>query len=621
MAGLPDPHKIGALATLFLVLSAYLAPPVSQAESPSLKDVMEQRSEEEEIKQGSPGEDAAIPARVDPLKRETPRRAVAAFLGSARNGDWNRAAKYFDFSQSRGVDPETDGPALARKFKLALDRKLWVDLDRLSNDPEGYSKQYDGLLTDRELVARIKGEESIYEISLQRGRSDSGADIWRFSSKTAAEIPAFYEEFGYGLFGHNLPQFLYETDVFGYELRIWLALLIIPALCFLVAAITTRVVQFFLNKRHTALTSQLSRFGAGPLRLLIAILLFSSIRRRAEMPIGLGTVVEAIETLFLVFTVTWMAMRLADVLWRLVNGRLIARGQRTAMGIVPPARTTTRIFLVFIAVMVILNSFGANVTAVLAGLGVGGIAVALAAQKSFENLIGGVTVFADRPVLVGDFCRIGPVLGTVESIGLRSTRVRTLDRTLVTIPNGQVCDLHIDNYAQRDQFWYHPTLGLRYETTPDQLRYVLIEIRKMLFAHPMVDPDPARIRFAGFGAYSLDLEVFAYINVRAYGSYLEVAEDLNLRIMDIVERAGSGFAFPSQTTYIEQGSGLDVDRAKQATSEVEKWRAENALFLPEFPSEQIQKLRNTLDYPPEGSPNAEARQSTVRDAEAPSDDR
>ena len=212
-----------------------------------------------------------------------------------------------------------------------------------------------------------------------------------------------------------------------------------------------------------------------------------------------------------------------------------------------------------------------------------------------------------RPVRVGDFCRFGDKIGTVEEIGLRATKVRTLDHTLVSIPNGEFSNMHLDNFSKREKIWYHPRISLRYETTPDQIRYILVEIRKMLYAHPKVDPDPARIRFEKFGTYSLDLNVFAYVDVTDFGEFLEVAEDLNLRIMDIVAQAGSRFAFPSQTTYLERRKGLDDTLARAAEAQVKEWREQRALYLPSFPQEEITQLAGSLDYPPTGSPSAAAR--------------
>jgi MscS family membrane protein len=294
-------------------------------------------------------------------------------------------------------------------------------------------------------------------------------------------------------------------------------------------------------------------------------------------------------------------MRLLDLAEEVVKEHLIRRGQVSATSLLPPGRRTAKVIVIGIAAIALLDNFGFNVTALVAGLGIGGIAVALAAQKSIENLFGGITLYVDQPVHVGDFCRYGDKIGTVEDVGLRSTRVRTLDRTVVSIPNAEFSNVQLENFAKRDRIWYHPRIGLRYETTPGQIRYLLIEIRKMLCAHPKVNPDPARIRFAGFGAYSLDLDIFAYVDVEDYGEFLEVAEDLNLRIMDIVEQAGSSFAFPSQTTYVETGAGLNAELARTAEAEVEKWREQSALYLPKSPQEEIAELNDTLDYPPKGS--------------------
>ena len=245
-----------------------------------------------------------------------------------------------------------------------------------------------------------------------------------------------------------------------------------------------------------------------------------------------------------VVSVTWLLLRLVDVFGELAERRLLQRDQGNAISLVPLGRKGLKLTVVLLAGLAALDSSGFDITALIAGLGVGGLAVALAAQKTLENLFGGATLLADRPVQVGDFCRFGDRVGIVEEIGLRSTRVRTLDRTIVTVPNAEFSTLQLENFAKRDRIWYHPRLGLRYETTPDQLRYLLVEIRRMLYAHPKVDPDPARIRFVGFGDSSLDLDIYAYVRTHDYNEYLEIAEDLNLRIMDIVH--GPAPASPSR---------------------------------------------------------------------------
>jgi MscS family membrane protein len=422
-----------------------------------------------------------------------------------------------------------------------------------------------------------------------------------------SRIPALYEQYGYGLLGTYLPDFFFDIRLLDLQLWQWIGLIglvvIAGILSWALASIVATVVRAGLRGRADQTGHRIADVVTGPARLAIGVAIFSVAKHLLGLAITVTAVLDAMESLLIVVAVTWAALRLVDVFSTVVEGRLREQGQTSAVTLLPPGRKTLKAFAVIMGTLAGLDSLGFNVTAVLAGLGVGGIAVALAAQKTVENLFGGATLYSDRPVRVGDFCRFGDQVGNVEDIGLRSTRVRTLDRTVVTVPNAEFANLHLENYTLRDKLWYHPRIGLRYETTPDQIRYVLVEVRKMLYAHPKVDPDPARIRFVEFGAYSLDLDVFAYVNVTDYGEFLEVAEDLNLRIMDIVAEAGSGFAFPSQTTYLEQGDPLDTERQEKVGEAVAKWREEKELYIPRFPDEKVKELRNTLDFPPRGSPS------------------
>jgi MscS family membrane protein len=268
-------------------------------------------------------------------------------------------------------------------------------------------------------------------------------------------------------------------------------------------------------------------------------------------------------------------------------------------------RLTSRLLALSLAAIVLVwgaQRLGVPVIPLVAGLGVGGLALALAAQPTIENIIAGLTLYADRPVRVGEACRVGGKVGIVEEIGMRSARLRTLDDTLLTIPNAEFAKLQLENLSRRQKIWYHPRIRLCYKTTPDQIRYILVEVRKMLYAHPKVLPDPARIRFTEFGTYSLDLEIFAYVDVADYGEFLEIAEDLNLRIMTIVTEAGTELAIPAQVEYKVEKGPLDKGRIQHAEAKVKKWRAEQSLYLPKFPPEKIAELADSLDYPPIGSP-------------------
>ena len=247
---------------------------------------------------------------------------------------------------------------------------------------------------------------------------------------------------------------------------------------------------------------------------------------------------------------------------------------------------------------------GVPVSGIVTGLGVGGIAVALAAQGTLQNLLGGAMLVTDRPLRVGDFCRYGDRQGTLEEIGLRSSRMRSLDRTLVTIPNSDLAAMHIENYAFRDRILLKAELGLRYETRPDQLRCILADIRAMLIAHPKVFPEPARVRFIGFGQSSLDIELFAYVRTADFNEFAGIREDLMLRILDIVARAGGSFAFPSQVVYLRRDAPADEAVVRAAEAKVAQWRQTGMLPFPEFEAGQRGELTDTLPYPPDGSPHA-----------------
>lgn len=247
------------------------------------------------------------------------------------------------------------------------------------------------------------------------------------------------------------------------------------------------------------------------------------------------------------------------------------------------------------------DKLGIPVGPLLAGVGVTGLAIALAVRPTMENVIAGFVLFADKPVRVGEFCLFGDKMGTIEAIGLRSTRVRGIDRTVITVPNAEFAQLQIVNFTRRDQMLYNPKLYLRYDTTTEQLRYILAKIRLMLVGHPRVTPDPARVRFTDYTQAALTLDVFAYVNSADFGEYLGIREDLNLRIKDIVEEAGTTFALPAQRIFMAKDPLPDPERTQAVHAEVESWRADSRLPFPDFDAEHLQTVADKLPFPPEGS--------------------
>lgn len=535
----------------------------------------------------------------DEFGRGSPQGAVKGYLAACREGDYEKAANYLDLRRI-----SEDGPTLARQLQIILSRTLWVDVEALSQEQTG--KSNDGVPPYRDRLGTIDTKAGKVDILLQHVPREDGVAIWKVAGVTVAKVPNLYEEFGYGALERYLPEFFFNTQFLDIALWQWIGLLVLVLLAaiasWLLTVFVLRLLGTVVAFTKTTIDDKMRFEAAGPIRLAIAVLLF----RAGLVPLGFGVKAEELissllSALFIV-AVAWLLFRVTDVLSSVVEERLVEREEVGAIALVPPGRKCVKAIVTIFAFVAILSNFGFNVAALLAGLGVGGIAVALAAQKTIENLFGGIVLYADRPVRVGDFCRFGDKMGTVEEIGIRSTRIRTLDHTVIAIPNATFSNIEIDNITARERIRLLAILTVRYETTPDQLRYILVEIRKLLYSHERVISDTPRVRFINFGAYSLDIEVLAYVNSTDFAEFLAIREDIFLRIMDIIEASGTGFAFPSQTLYMGKDDGLNTERVREISEKVQHWREQNEIYLPNFPAEKIEEFTGTLPYPPEGSP-------------------
>jgi MscS family membrane protein len=528
---------------------------------------------------------------------------MRGFLDACRSQDFDRAAKFLDLSRLPETLPASEPPVLARRLCVVLGRKLVVNPKRFSDRPEGNPQ--DGLAAGLDAVGTIATGKGNVDILLERIEDEAGGRPWRIASTTVEQIPLLYGEYGYGVLGEVLPDPFFQIQFARIELWQWLGLLLlIPltlALAWVLTGIVYRLARVLVSRTATRFDDTILSTSVRPLRIFAALGLYTAGAALLRLPARVNGFLVALGIALAIGVAAWLLFRLTDEILETLKQQLEEKEQRAAAAVVPLGRKAIKVVLIILAFLALLQNLGFNVTGVIAGLGVGGLAVALAAQKTVENLFGGVMLSADQPVRVGDFCRFGDKIGTVEDVGLRSTRIRTLDRTIVTVPNGDFSQAQIENFALRDKMRLYAMLGLRYETTPDQLRYILVELRKLLLSHPRVDPDPARVRFVGFGAYSLDLELFAYVVSADWNDFLAVREDIFLRIMKIIEEAGSGFAFPSQTTYLSRDGGLDTERTRGAEREVQAWREEGKLPFPQFSPEMITEMDDTLDYPPAGS--------------------
>lgn len=552
----------------------------------------------------APVEDFAKPmGPPDPFNRGTPRGSMYGFLSAARAGQHERAAEYLDL---RRLTPEEQGtgPQLARRLRIVLDEKLWIDLVNLSTSNAGAPN--DGLPAWQDRVGNIQTKQGEVTVLLQRvPREGDGVRIWKVAAATVAQIPELYAEFQPVWLEEHLPAF-FQRELLGVGLWKWLSLAALLGIAWLVslllAGATTRLIAYLFTRNQEGFDSRIVHLVRGPVALAWTVILFELGRRPLGLTLEFAGILQLIERLVLVVAAAWLIFRLTDLAALTLRFRAERRGNRGLVPALVPGARFAKVLIVLVGGLGVLGTLGVNISAAIAGLGVGGIAVALAAQRSLENLFGGVSLFADRPVSVGDFFRYGDQVGTVEEIGLRSTRVRTLDRTVVTIPNAEFSNLRLENFARRDRMRLWTMIGVRYETTPDQLRYVLARLREILLAHPRVTDDPARVRFVGFGAYSLDLEIFAYVDTSDWSEFLGIREDVYLRFMAAIQEAGTSFAFPSTTTYLGRDGGLSEEEIRQAEARVAEWRERGELPFPNVPKQQRDELWNSLDWPPTGSP-------------------
>jgi MscS family membrane protein len=436
--------------------------------------------------------------------------------------------------------------------------------------------------------------------------------------------PGFYEQYisasGYlipeahfmGRLVDGLPEW-FKTVYGGQMVWQWTGLF----LCVLLIVFATYAVNKYLRLFATHIKSPLHDW-LNVLAPIIVLFIVIAIGRFIDDDLNFTGDLHALITTGIASVVFVLMAWVVFVLFKAVAETIIAtpkmRDQSSESALL---RIGARVFGFLIAVWIVIDGIrelGADLIPLLAGLGIGGLAVALAAQSTIANFIGGLILLANKPVRVGDFCRYGEDpspdwmrIGTIEEINWISTRIRGIDRTVTTIPNAEFSNMHIVNLTKRDQRLMRTKLQLRYETTAEQLRYILIKIRELLLGHPMVTPDPARVRFLGYAAYSKDVEIFCYLRCREHSEFLAIQEDVLLHIEDIIKEAGSGFAFPSQTAYLARDAGLDAERREEAETEVGHRRFTGKLPFPEFDEEEREQLEDILDYPPKGSPGYEPR--------------
>jgi len=488
----------------------------------------------------------ASPAPVDatdPLNRGTPRSAIYNFLQACHGDKLPLAAQYLELTKSR----ISQGPELARQLSVLLDRDPRFELNHLSNTPEG--NLTDGLAADLDNLDTFASIRQPISLQMHRSRQ-GGVDIWLVSAESVAHVPQLYSQVEESPLERRMPPALVENKLIGTALWVWLALvgtaLILAVVSRLLSRMVIALAKPFISRYVKSVQPYRIQAFVEPVRLLLSVAVFRAFMVAIAPSALLRDYILELLTIFFIFGAASLIMRIVDIISDQAISRLDSRQRALSSSVIPLFVRIVKIAIVCFGILEILYRWGYPTSTILAGLGVGGLAVALAAQKTLENLFGSISVITDRPVLVGDFCQFGSQIGTVEDIGLRSTRIRTLDRTVVTIPNSVFSTMSLENYSRRDRMWFHPTLHLRRDNTAEQIREMMKAIAQLLEQHDQVDASGLPLRFTRITRESYDLEIFAYVLTADYDRYLEVQSELLLKIVEAASQLGIAFAVPFQ---------------------------------------------------------------------------
>jgi MscS family membrane protein len=496
----------------------------------------------------SPQPAPAKPQPQDPLGRNTPRGCVLGFLKAAGRADFSEAAEFLDVRASPAQARE-----FARQLGMVLDQGLSVNLDALSRSPEG--DLTDGLRPTRERIGTVRTRSGELDILLDRVTRANQEPIWLFSAETVRGVPRAFDELQAGSVERFLPQVLTDVKLLSIPLWRWLSLIVFIGFALIAGTVVTHVLRPLLSLLGRGGAAEAAnrhlRSLAQPIRLLLLALVSFYLSRWGVTVLG-RAIWANVSLLLVVAGVSWFLIIFSDIASDLRSQKMIRIQATNQLAVLALVRRLLKIFVLFIAVVFLLRRAGVDVSALLAGLGIGGIALALGAQKTLEDLLGGVTIISRKAVRVGDFCQLAGAIGTIEDIGLSSTRIRTPDRTVVSMPNAKISQMNLENYSMRDKIWFHHVFGLRYDTSPQTLRSVLDQVNRMLREHPRVERETARLRFVAFGPSSLNLEIYAYIQQTDFAEFLVIQEELMLRIMDIVAANGTALALPAQVTYFDR---------------------------------------------------------------------
>lgn len=497
---------------------------------------------------GEPSEPVA-----DATSPDSPRASLTQFLDLCRQDRYEDAAAYLDLA---GVEGQ-DAARLARRLKAVLDQHVWFDLETISPDATGDVD--DELAADIERIASIPGPTGVDEsVLFVRRATDDGAR-WVFSAATVGRVETWYSALDSRWALEFLPPSLLKPGPGELLWWQWLALPLLLIASWILGFILSRITSSILNRLASRSSADWDDVIPdrldGPLTLGWTIGVASALVPLLSLYEPAENLLHSVLRVGLFIVFFWALLRVVDVAGQYMLKSKWAVKHPASRSLIPLGGRLTKVVIMVMAVIGVLSDLGFPVASLVAGLGVGGLAFALAAKSTVENLFGAFAMGVDQPIRVGDFVRVDDFVGTVESIGMRSTRIRTADRTTISLPNGKIAEMKLETFSTRDRMRLTTVIGVEYRTTADQLKQILNGCERVLMEHPHIWKDSVTVKFSKFAASSLDIEIICWFVVPSYNDFRVCRQEVLLGFMEEVEKAGSSFAFPTRTVHVVNTTG------------------------------------------------------------------
>jgi MscS family membrane protein len=475
------------------------------------------------------------PTKTDSLDRDNPRSSVTGLLEACRNRDYATAAQYLDLRSMTPQNRTQLGTVLAKQLEEILNSDPHFSVLTLSRDSEG--NLGDDADANREQIVSIEQRGVPVTLAMERTPlSPGGPPVWIFSRDTVMAIPQLAGTVTPPAVARYLPAFFSSVEIVETPLWKWLALILAAFLLLALARQFDRLLSVVLRiaaaRVHTAAAAYIPWLQAivKPFRVMLSLMVFrltlEIVGPAALARLYIGRAAEAL----LIWSIAWCLIRLVELLLSRVEARLDPRQRSTSRSMLHLGRRTASATIAVLAILLVLSNWGYNTATLVAGLGVGGIAIALAAQQTIANVFGGVSIIGDDPVGIGEFGKFGDLIGTLEDIGMRSTKIRTLNRTVVSVPNSSFAGYNLENYSSRDKILFNPTIAIKRSTPEEQVRQLVGALRQMLAANKSVETVATPVRVTGLAAAALNIEIFCYVRTPDINEFYKIQEELFLEI-------------------------------------------------------------------------------------------